>query len=280
MNGLYAADPTLQPVISTAGHPLHLHGYQPQTMLGGHVGSASAISVTATVWPLSQVITRSGELATEALYTDAFRRAVQAHFAVEQYVMAQQVGVNVALPSLRPVELMVVHQAADGWFDIHNGPFSGAQAHGVRALGATLSLLKAQAAEGGKSSSLWFAPWTVSRGIPPSPPGCMPSLTTRSVITTGAEGNVRTWNAHIARKPAHCPGIHGPAQKIECWSGRFSSACRSDIERCCSYASLKDSFSEKLPKPWIYRWKRPNPCTDEPSPPPTKSSLVTMRCSL
>ena len=81
INGLYAADPAMEPVISVADHPLHLHGYQPETMLGGHVGRASAISVTATVWPLSQVITRSGELHLETLYTDAFRRAVQAHFA-------------------------------------------------------------------------------------------------------------------------------------------------------------------------------------------------------
>lgn len=80
MNGLYAADPVLQPIISTAGHPLHLHGYQPETMLGGHVGSASAISVTVTVWPLSQVITRSGEADLKAFYAGAFRRAVQAHF--------------------------------------------------------------------------------------------------------------------------------------------------------------------------------------------------------
>jgi hypothetical protein len=68
MNGLYAADSALQPVISTAGHPLHLHGYQPEVMLGGHVGNASAISVTATVWPLSQVITRSGKLNPESFY--------------------------------------------------------------------------------------------------------------------------------------------------------------------------------------------------------------------
>ena len=89
INGLYAADPEMQPVISTPGHPLHLHGYQtcdvaglptvPQ--LGGHVGSASAISVTATIWPLSQVVTRSGEADLTAFYAGAFRRAVQAHLA-------------------------------------------------------------------------------------------------------------------------------------------------------------------------------------------------------
>lgn len=63
---------------------------------------------------------------------------------VEQYIRAQEAGVNVALPWLRPVELMLQHQAADGWFDIHNASFIGAQAHGVRALGVTLSLLEAQ----------------------------------------------------------------------------------------------------------------------------------------
>jgi hypothetical protein len=61
---------------------------------------------------------------------------------VEQYVLAQRAGVNVALPSLRPVELMVAHQTADGWFDIHNNPYIGAQAHGVRALAVTLPLLE------------------------------------------------------------------------------------------------------------------------------------------
>jgi hypothetical protein len=406
MNGLYAADPALQPVISTPGHPLHLHGYQPETMLGGHVGSARAISATATIWPLTRVLeARTGDLDTlhlpgqvveqparvptpklspgEVDYDGALRRAVQALFAdptqfhdphglmtlgllhdqlvaefgqaqvegwldhafaeaclvetedgwagahilqpnlpllpacgadpsihftselilalawndldelhrpgwgeeaiipradlvrwlqrhvavdewspgmetqalivaglpftetwqtangetwstekllgaaigrwrenrekaslkpgdvvpenmlhlapalidlfrrypeamatygplldevfaayesalhpdgywgfpgealstghiLEQYVVAQKAGVNVALPSLRPVELMVEHQAAEGWFDIHNGPFIGAQAHGVRALGATLPLLEAQAASAGR----------------------------------------------------------------------------------------------------------------------------------
>lgn len=61
---------------------------------------------------------------------------------VEQYLRAQSAGVNVALPSLRPVELMVKHQEPEGWFDIHNSPFIGAQAWGVRALGAVLPLLE------------------------------------------------------------------------------------------------------------------------------------------
>ncbi|MFQ5594566.1 MAG: S-adenosyl-l-methionine hydroxide adenosyltransferase family protein, partial [Anaerolineae bacterium] len=65
IDGLYAAAPALQRIVSTAGHPLHLHGYQTETMLGGHVGSATAISVTATIWPLSQVNTRRGELRSQ-----------------------------------------------------------------------------------------------------------------------------------------------------------------------------------------------------------------------
>jgi hypothetical protein len=52
MNGLYAADPELQPVISTAGNAVHLHGYQPDTRLGGHIASAEATDVTVTIFPL------------------------------------------------------------------------------------------------------------------------------------------------------------------------------------------------------------------------------------
>jgi len=60
---------------------------------------------------------------------------------IEHYMRAQKAGVNVALPSLRPIELMVQHQTADGWFDLHNRPFIGAHSHGTRALGWTLPLL-------------------------------------------------------------------------------------------------------------------------------------------
>ena len=55
MNGLYAAEPELQPIISTAGNPLHLHGYQPATQLGGHIASAEAINVTITIYPLEAI---------------------------------------------------------------------------------------------------------------------------------------------------------------------------------------------------------------------------------
>jgi hypothetical protein len=66
---------------------------------------------------------------------------------VEQYVTAQEPGVNVALRSLRLVELfMVEHQAADGWLDIRNAPHMRARAYGVWVAGVTLPLLEVQAA--------------------------------------------------------------------------------------------------------------------------------------
>jgi hypothetical protein len=63
---------------------------------------------------------------------------------VEHYLLAERAGVNVTLPSYRPVQLMVQHQAADGWFDLHNVNFVGAQAHGTRALVFALPMLERQ----------------------------------------------------------------------------------------------------------------------------------------
>ncbi len=60
VDGLYAADPALTRVISTPGHPLHLHGYETGVMQGGHIGSAQAVSITATIWPLEEMIVRRG----------------------------------------------------------------------------------------------------------------------------------------------------------------------------------------------------------------------------
>jgi hypothetical protein len=60
VDGLYAADPALTRVISTPGHPLHLHGYETGVMLGGHIGSAPAVSITATIWPLDQMVVSRG----------------------------------------------------------------------------------------------------------------------------------------------------------------------------------------------------------------------------
>lgn len=52
MNGIFAANPSLQPFISVTGVPLHLHGYRPNEADGGHIVSAVARSATVTVWPL------------------------------------------------------------------------------------------------------------------------------------------------------------------------------------------------------------------------------------
>jgi len=60
MNGLYTSIPALAPVISTAENPLHLHGYQPAALLGGHITSAAAWDVRVTVWPLDQLAVRRG----------------------------------------------------------------------------------------------------------------------------------------------------------------------------------------------------------------------------
>lgn len=56
-NGLFAADTAMQAVVSVPGAPLHFHGYQPASMVGGHIASAAAVNVTATVWPLDAVHT-------------------------------------------------------------------------------------------------------------------------------------------------------------------------------------------------------------------------------
>jgi hypothetical protein len=56
INGLYSSDPALQPVISTEGRPVHLHGYQDEAMVGGHIAKAAVESVTVTVYPLENVI--------------------------------------------------------------------------------------------------------------------------------------------------------------------------------------------------------------------------------
>lgn len=68
---------------------------------------------------------------------------------MEQFVLAKKAGLNVTIPTLRPVKLMVEHQKPSVWLDIHNANFVSAQAHGTRALAFTLPLLE----EGGDNSS-------------------------------------------------------------------------------------------------------------------------------
>jgi hypothetical protein len=66
MNGLYAADPALRLLVSVATSALHLHGYEPDTMRGGHVNSAAATAATVIVWPLVEVLPRRGHLTQDA----------------------------------------------------------------------------------------------------------------------------------------------------------------------------------------------------------------------
>lgn len=54
VNGLYAAAPAWQETVSQPDAPLHLHGYQPATMRGGHLHAAPSEAVRITVWPLPQ----------------------------------------------------------------------------------------------------------------------------------------------------------------------------------------------------------------------------------
>ncbi len=65
LDGVYAAAPALQPVISAAGSPLHVHGYQPGPSLGGHVISAACTGGIATVWLLNQLVEQPAPLAPE-----------------------------------------------------------------------------------------------------------------------------------------------------------------------------------------------------------------------
>lgn len=58
MCGIFAANPSLQPFISVAGHPLHLHGYRAQKRDGGHVVRAEAAAVSITAYPLNDLILR------------------------------------------------------------------------------------------------------------------------------------------------------------------------------------------------------------------------------
>jgi hypothetical protein len=63
MDGVFADPAALQPVISTAGNPVHLHGYQPVPELGGHIVSAVAVEVKAYVFPLTEIVIRPTPIA-------------------------------------------------------------------------------------------------------------------------------------------------------------------------------------------------------------------------
>jgi hypothetical protein len=58
INGIFAANPSLQPFVSVANHPLHLHGYRSHQFDGGHIVHAEMIAASVTVWPLDDLILR------------------------------------------------------------------------------------------------------------------------------------------------------------------------------------------------------------------------------
>ena len=63
LNGVYAANPSLQPFISVASHPLHLHGYRTVARDGGHIASATVGAAQVTVWLLDDLILRIHDVA-------------------------------------------------------------------------------------------------------------------------------------------------------------------------------------------------------------------------
>jgi len=65
VSGLFAANPTVQNIISVLGRPVHLHGRSVETNVGGHVASAtSGAALTAELWPLQDLVMRIRDLDT------------------------------------------------------------------------------------------------------------------------------------------------------------------------------------------------------------------------
>jgi hypothetical protein len=56
IGGIYAANPTLQNIISVEGLPLHLHGYEKESRVGGHVIQIKTAGCRVTVWPLKDLV--------------------------------------------------------------------------------------------------------------------------------------------------------------------------------------------------------------------------------
>ncbi|MEM1156956.1 MAG: hypothetical protein AAF571_12135 [Verrucomicrobiota bacterium] len=55
VSGIYAANPTLQNIISVEGLPLHLHGRETETQVGGHVIQLTVTSAMVRIWPLKDL---------------------------------------------------------------------------------------------------------------------------------------------------------------------------------------------------------------------------------
>jgi hypothetical protein len=66
MNGIFATDPDVQPLVIAPNQNAHIHGYQPEAGIGGHIVSAEAVDVTVTVYPLDAVVQEMPEPAVEA----------------------------------------------------------------------------------------------------------------------------------------------------------------------------------------------------------------------
>jgi alpha-acetolactate decarboxylase len=56
IGGIYAANPTLQNIISVEGLPLHLHGYEKQSRLGGHITQIKTSGCSVKVWPIKDLV--------------------------------------------------------------------------------------------------------------------------------------------------------------------------------------------------------------------------------
>lgn len=56
VGGIYAANPTLQRIISVEGLPLHLHGSSPELGQGGHIVKMGVAPARVTVWPLQDLV--------------------------------------------------------------------------------------------------------------------------------------------------------------------------------------------------------------------------------
>jgi len=56
VRGVYAANTTLQRIISVEGLPLHLHGYEETEMMGGHLSEVVTDSLEANIFPLKDFL--------------------------------------------------------------------------------------------------------------------------------------------------------------------------------------------------------------------------------
>jgi hypothetical protein len=58
VGGIYAANPTLQRIISVEGLPLHLHGVETRSRHGGHIIKVRTDGLKVQAWPLKDLVMR------------------------------------------------------------------------------------------------------------------------------------------------------------------------------------------------------------------------------